>query len=292
MPRTDGLKFAVELQPAGAEATVARDVVAELPELPYVRLTQRVRPPPERRNPWLLLALVLAGHVLLAWLGYWIVRPMYAPVEDRGVIAVSLVAPTSNVPAPPPPLPPPPLTGQPAPAPPRRLHYVPPAKGAMSATLEGVKGPPLELYGANGEVRLPPGGSAPPAATPAYVTPGIQGSHITSGKSPVVYKPTRFAKDFEPANQNLAAKTIGRAFDKVVKKTTVVRTVHLPAGVKVHCAVSPLVLFAGCRGDAPQPPPRNDDDIRLSMPPPETLTGKKVLVPGAASSVAAPRTSG
>lgn len=292
MPRTDGLKFVVELQPDEAAVTAARDVVAELPELPYVRLTQRVRPPRERRNLWLLLALVLAGHVLVVWLGYEILRPMYAPEEDRGVIAISLVTPTSDLPPPPPLLAPPPLTGQPAPAPPppRRLHYVPPAKGAMSATLENIKGQSLDLYGANGEVRLPPG--APPASTPAYVTPGIQGSHISSGKSPITYKPTRFNKDWAPLNQTLGAKVVGRAFDKAVKKTTVEKTVSLPGGIKIHCAVSPLVLFAGCKGDAPQPPPKNDADIRLSMPPAETLTGKKVVLPKSSSSVAAPGASG
>jgi hypothetical protein len=43
------------------------------------------------------------------------------------------------LPAPPPLVPPPPLQGQPAASTPaRRLHYVPPAKGAISATLEGV----------------------------------------------------------------------------------------------------------------------------------------------------------
>jgi hypothetical protein len=282
------MKFAVESLPL--ESGVARDVVAELPELPYVRLTQRVRPPRERRNLWLLLALVLAAHVLLAWLGYLILRPMYAPVEDRGVIAVSLVTPLSALPAPPPLLAPP-LAGQPAAAAPRRLHYVPPAKGAISATLEGVKGPPLSLYAPNGEVRLPEA-TAPPASTPAYVTPTIQGSHISDGKSPVVYTPTRFNKDWAPLNQTLGAKVVGRAFDKAVDKTTVKKTVHLPGGIKIHCAVSPLVLFAGCKGDEPQPPPKNDNDIRLSMPPPQTLTGKKVVVPKAASSVAAPGASG
>jgi hypothetical protein len=289
MPRTDGLKFAVDL--LLRESGVARDVVAELPELPYVRLTQRVRPPRERRNLWLLLALVLAAHVLLAWLGYLILRPLYAPEEDRGVIAVSLVTPVSALPAPPPLLAPPPLMGQPAAAPPRRLHYVPPAKGAISATLEGVKGPPLNLYAPNGEVRLPPGVSAPTSA-PAYVTPTIQGSHISDGKSPVVYKPTRFNKDWAPLNQTLGAKVVGRAFDKAVDKTTVKKTVHLPGGIKIHCAVSPLVLFAGCKGDEPPPPPKNDNDIRLSLPPPQTLTGKKVVVPKAASSIAAPGSSG
>lgn len=290
MPRTDGLKFAVELQPL--EPGVERDVVAELPELPYVRLSQRVRPPRERRNLWLLLALVVVGHVLLVWFGYLIERPMYAPVEDRGVMAVSLVEPTSALPAPPPLLAPPPLAGQPAPAPARRLHYVPPAKGAMSATLEGVKGPPLDLYGANGEVRLPSGASAPPTSTPAYVTPMIRGSHIASGKSPVPYQPTRFNQAWAPLNQTLGAKVVGRAFDKAVDKTTVKKTVRLPGGIKIHCAVSPLVLFAGCKGDGPQPPPKNDNDIRLSMPPPETLTGKKVVLPKPDASVAAPHASG
>lgn len=287
MPRNQGLEIEVLAQ--SRDRGVVRDAAAELTDLPYVRLTQRVRPPPERRNLWLVLALVLLAHVLLGWLTWRILRPSSFRHGEGGVIAVMLIEPASNLPPPPPLVEPPPLPRQPAPAaPPRRLHYVPPAKGAIQAEMQGVKGPPLDLYESNGQIRLPPNASRQAAPAPAYSAPGLQGSQIYSGKSPVPYKPTRFDKDWAPLNESLGAKTVGRAVDKAIEKTTVQKTVRLPGGAKVHCAVSPLMLLAGCRGDDPQPPPKNDDDIRLSMPPAETLTGKKVVVPKPASSAAKP----
>jgi hypothetical protein len=282
MPSSAGQQTKVVVQPL--ERGGVRDVAAELADLPYVRLTQRVRSPHDRRSLWLLLALVLLAHALLVWWAWRILRPAPVHYDDRGVISVTLIESGANVPPPPPLLAPPPLPGQPAP-PPRRLHYVPPAKGAIQATMEGVKGPPLELYQANGQIRVPPSSAA--ASAPAYRAPEIKGSQI-GGASPLPYKPTRFDQDWAPDHESLGAKTVGRAVDKAIEKTTVTKTVHLPGGIKLHCALSPLALFAGCKGDAPQPPPKNDDDIRLSLPPPETLTGKKVKVPASASSVPPP----
>ncbi len=230
---------------------------------------------------WLLLVLVLAGHVLLVWLTWLILRPSPYPQNEGDVTTVTLIEPVGALPPPPPLVPPPPLSGQPRPPPPPR-HYVPPAPGAISATLEGAKGQPLQLYQSNGQIRLPT--QAPPTSAPVYRAPALHGSQIYNGKSPITYKPTIFNKAWAPINQSLGAKTVGRAFDKAVDKTTAVKTVTLPGGIKVHCAVSPLVLFFGCGGTAPQPPPKNDDDTRLSMPPPQTLTGKKVPLPASASS--------
>jgi len=185
---------------------------------------------------------------------------------------------------------PPPLPGQRT-SMPRPVHHEAPAKGAISATLEGVKAPPLTLYRSNGQIQIPPSASTA-APAPAYRAPGIKGSQIYGGASPVPYAPTRFNKDWAPDKESLGQKTIGRAVDKAIEKTTVEKTVHLPGGVKLHCALSPLALFAGCKGDDPQPPPKNDNDTRLSMPPAETLTGKKVTVPPSASSVPPPASSG
>jgi hypothetical protein len=286
MPRNEGQK--IEEQAPFRDRAIVRDAAAELTDLPWIRLTQRQEPPRDRRSLWLLVALVIAAHVLLGWVAYLILRPAPYSRDESGVIAVSLIESGSELPPPPPLVPPPPLQGGPAAsAPARRLHYVPPAKGAISATLEGVKGPPLQLYESDGQVRLPPG-SGKPAPPPAYQTPGIKGSQISSGKSPLPYKPTRFNEDWAPDKESLGQKTIGRAVEKVIEKTTMQKTVHLPGGIRLHCALSPLALFAGCKGDDPPPPPKNDDDIRLSMPPPETLTGKKVPLPKPASSAAKP----
>jgi hypothetical protein len=285
MPRNDGQEMPEEQPRQRGVATAAGDDIAAPP---YVRITQRGRPPRDRRRAWILMAVVLAAHVLLAWVAYLVLRPPPYHRDEGSVFAVTLIEPTPGLPPPPPLVAPPPLPGQaPSGAPPRRLHYVPPAKGAMSATLEGVKGPPLDLYGPEGQIRLPPGSSSKATPAPAYSTPGIKGSQIYSGKSPVPYKPTRFNKDWAPVNESLGAKTVGRAFDKAVDATTVQKAFHTQGGRQVQCVVSPLILLLGC-GSVPPPAPKNDNDIRLSMPPPETLTGKKVLLPKSASSAAKP----
>lgn len=287
MPRNDGME--IEVQPEYPDHRDFRDAAAELASLPYVRLTQRTPVPRDRRTLWILLALVLLAHVVLVWLAWRILRPSPYRHGELNVIAVMLIEPPANVPPPPPLLAPPPLPGQRGPLPPP-VHREAPAKGAIQAQMQGLAPPPLTLYQSNGQIRIPP--SASTAPTPAYRAPGIKGSQIYSGTSPLPYKPTPFNKDWAPDKESLGQKTIGRAVDKVIEKTTVTKTVHLPGGIKLHCALSPLALFAGCKGDDPQPPPKNDDDIRLSMPPAETLTGKKVEIPASASSVPPPPSSG
>jgi hypothetical protein len=281
----------IEVQAEYPDRGHFRDAAAELSSLPYERLTQRTPVARDRRALWMLLVMVLLAHVVLVWLAWRILRPSPHRHGERNVIAVMLSEP-SAVPPPPPLLPPPPLPGQPArTSMPRPVHHEAPARGATSATLEGVKAPPLTLYQSNGQIQIPPSASTA-APAPAYRAPGIKGSQIYSGKSPVPYTPTRFNKDWAPDKESLGQKTIGRAVDKVIEKTTLKKTVHLPGGIKLHCALSPLALFAGCKGDDPQPPPKNDNDVRLSMPPAETLTGKKVVVPSSASSVPPPSSSG
>lgn len=284
MPRNEAQEMQ-EQPPRDREA--APDAAADTPDLPYVRLTQRGRPPRERRSLWTLLALVLLGHVLLAWLAYLILKPSPYTRVEGGAFMVTLIEPSSELPPPPPLLAPPPLPGQP-PAP--LVHREAPAPGAITATMEGVKTPRLDLYDSNGQIRLSAGASKPAAPAPAYSAPVLKGSQIYSSKSPVPYKPTRFNKDWAPDHESLGAKTVGRAFDKVVEKTTVVKTIHLPGGLKVKCGVSPLLLMAGCQPPPPPsaPPDELENDVRLSMPPPKTLTGKKVALPSSASSVLPP----
>ena len=287
MPRNDGME--IEVQAEYPDRGPIRDAAAELSSLPYVRLTQRPPVSRDRRTLWVLLALVLLAHVLLVWLAWRVLRPSPHRHGGRDVIAVMLIEPEANLPPPPPLLAPPP-PGQRT-SMPRPVHREVAAKGAISATLEGVKPPPLTLYQSNGQIRVPPSASTA-APAPAYRAPGIKGSQISSGASPLPYKPTRFNKDWAPDHESLGAKTIGRAVDKVLEKTTVQKTVKLPFGMKAHCVLSPLALLAGCSGTPPQPPPKNDNDVRLSMPPAETLTGKKVIVPSSASSVPPPASSG
>jgi hypothetical protein len=58
--------------------------------------------------------------------------------------------------------------------------------------------------------------------------------------------------------------------------------------MKIKCVASPLMLAFGCGPKPPPPPPKNDNDIRLSLPPPVTLTGKKVDAPAAPSTAGFP----
>lgn len=280
MPHSGGLNFEFAARPR-ERRPAPRAVTAGLvvPELPYVRASQREPVPPDRRRRWWALLLVLLVHALLAWLALLLLHPVVERGREFPPIEITLIEPAPAQPPESALVPPPPLE---APAGrPRAVPYVPPAKGAIQAELQGVKGPPLELYNRNGQLRLPPA-SAPPA--PGYRTRELQGSHIFSGKSPIPYRPTRFNDAWAPVDQTLGGKVV----EKVIDKTTIEKTVRLPGGAKVHCAVNPLLAFAGglagCAGNPPPPRPDNDDDIRLSMPPPETLTGKKVVVPAAGRS--------
>jgi hypothetical protein len=279
----------IEVQAEQPDHGDFRDAAAELSSLPYVRLTQRTPVVRGRRTLWMLLALVLLAHVVLVWLAWRILRPSPHRHGARDVIAVMLIEPMAEPPPPPPPVAPPPLPGQRA-SMPRPVHREAPAKGAIQAQMQGAQ-PPLQLYQSNGQIQIPPSASTA-APAPAYRAPGIKGSQISSGASPVPYKPTRFNQYWAPDKESLGQKTVGRAVDKVIEKTTLKKTVHLPGGIKLLCALSPLALFAGCKGDDPQPPPKNDNDVRLSMPPAETLTGKKVKVPASASSVPPASSSG
>lgn len=259
----------------------ARDAAAELADLPYARLTQRHAPAPDRRRQWMMLAVVVLAHALVVWFVWAVLRPALHRRLAGDVFSVTLLEP-ADTPPPPALLPPPPLAGAPA-AP--LVHREAISRNATRATLEGSKAPPLRLFGANGEIRLAPPSSAKSA--PAYSAAGLQSSHIYNGK-PLPYHPGRFNKAWAPLNETLGQKTVGRAIDKAIDKTTLKKTVTLPGGIKIQCAISPLMLLGGCSGMPPQPPPKNDDDIRLSLPPAQTLTGRKVALPASASSVPPP----
>ncbi len=287
MPHNGGLNFEFEARPhAGRPARRALAVDHPLPDLPYVRASQRHAVPPDRHRRWWMLAVVLLAHVLLVWLAYLVLRPAIDQRRGGHVIAITLIEPTATLPPEPPLLTPPPLAGA---APARAVPYVPPAKGAIQAELQGVKGPPLDLYNRNGAVRLPPS-SAPP--TPGYRTPQLQSSRIYSGKSPIPYRPTRFNQAWAPLDQTLG----GKVLDQVIDKTTIKKTVKVPVVGRVHCAINPLLAFAGallgCGGEPPPAPPPNDNDIRLSMPPARSLIGKPVVVPASAGSAGRHRPPG
>lgn len=253
---------------------------------PPQRLTQWHYPPRDRRRSRWLLALVLVGHVLvIAWVTWG--APV-RPVVQGQALEVTFYE-TAPLPPPPPPLlPPPPLPGAPLPPPVRIHHPVPRAPGSITATIEP---PPrqLDLYGQNGQIQMSNGG--PPASAPAYRAVMPEGDQVLTIKTPLHYKPTRFNEAWAPVNETNGRKLL----NKMIDKTTVKKTVKLPTGDRVTCEVNPLLALAGglfgCHGEIP-PPPKNDHDIRLSLPPAETLTGKKVVVPSSASSVPPPSAPG
>ncbi len=76
------------------------------------------------------------------------------------------------------------------------------------------------------------------------------------GAADIGYKPTRFEKDWTPADESSVDTVLRRA----VEKTTIKHTFHLPRGVRVECAVKPLLPIAlfGCQNPDPPPAPVAD----------------------------------
>lgn len=242
------------------------------------------RPPRDRLRLGIALFIAIAFHVALIVLLRLEMRPRYvAPEgEPRNAIQVTFFEPPPQpavAPAAPQIAPPPPLA---APPPPRvRVRIQPRNPNAMTATI-GPPPPALHVYGKNGQVLLPPPSSV--AGTPDYKAPQPQEPSLMDHSTPLPYQSTRFDKDWAPSNESLGTK----AFRKAVDATTAEKTIRLPGGMKVKCIASPLMLAFGCGPQAPPPPPKNDNDIRLSLPPPVTLTGRKVDAPAAPSTAGFP----
>jgi hypothetical protein len=101
-----------------------------------------------------------------------------------------------------------------------------------------------------------------------YVQLRPQGdTKIMNHRAPNIgYQPTRFEKDWTPENESSVDTVLRRA----VEKTTVRHTFHLPQGIRVECAVMPLLPIAllGCHNPDPPPPPVADKVYdRLHMAP-------------------------
>ncbi len=75
---------------------------------------------------------------------------------------------------------------------------------------------------------------------------------MSHGVPNIGYRPTRFEQDWTPEGES----SIDTALRHAVEKTTVKHTFHLPRGIRVQCAVMPLLPMSllGCRN--PDPPPR------------------------------------
>jgi len=149
------------------------------------------------------------------------------------------------------------------PAPPR--HVEPPAKDALSVQPSPTE---LHLYDRNGQLRLPAAASAPAPGYVQRMPPGD--TRIMQTVDPIKYRPTRFAGDWDEGGSN----PVDSALQKLVDKTTVKKTIRLPGGIRIHCAVALAMLAGGCAGSPPPPPSAKDGDERLNMAPAEPLDGK------------------
>ena len=217
--------------------------------------------PAQRRLAWIVALLLHGLFALLVWYAMRPTPPPPPPAAPEEIMQMRLISAAPAVHAPPPPLalpaPPPP------PAPPPRRRPEPPAKSALV-----VQAPPApRLFDAHGQPLLPATTSTAP--TPGYVQRMPQGdTQVMQHDSPVKYQGTRFEKDWGHGNN-----AVDSALQKLVDKTTVKKTIHLPGGIRIHCAVSLAMLAGGCGGDPPPPPAAKDGDERLNMAPSRSLDG-------------------
>src|SRR5579885_713375 len=236
-------------------------------------------PPPERWRWGLALFITIVFHIVLIVLVRLEMRPQHLALPEtarENAITVNLYetpATPTEAPAPPPPIELPPLRTREVS--PRQVHVEHRNPTAITATI-GESQPTPRLYNKQGQALLPPPSSV---ATPEYATPEPREPSLMKHSNPLPYQSTRFNKDWAPDKESLGAK----AFRRAVDATTAQKTVRLPGGIKIKCVASPLMLAFGCGPQPPPPPPKNDNDVRLSLPPPVSLTGKKIDAPAAPS---------
>lgn len=221
---------------------------------------------PLQEQHWRVLALVVAMllHVLFVLVIWGMMRPpasVPAQARPEQVLQVRFI---TNTPATLPP-PPPPLALPPPPSAPHVLPKPrePVSKEAMTLQVPTPTPKPADTvqpYNTNDvpQPQLPASGASAP--TPGYVQNLPKGdTQIMQHDDPVTYQATRFDKDWGKGNM------VDNALQKIVDKTTVKKTIRLPGGVRIHCAVSLAMLAGGCGGDPPPPPSAKDGDERLSM---------------------------
>jgi len=222
--------------------------------------------------------MVLLLHGLFALVAWYGMRPpprAAAEATPEQFMQVRLIDSAPATKAPPPPAPP----ALPAPPPAPRTPPVPPAKGALVVQ----PSPAPRLYDAHGQPLLPPA-PATSAPVPGYVQRMPQGdTRIMQHDSPIKYEPTRFEDDWDKGGS-----AVDSALQKLVDKTTVKKTIRLPGGIRIHCAVSLAMLAGGCGGDPPPPPSAKAGDERLNMAPASTPDGRAhgFTPPGVAACIA------
>jgi hypothetical protein len=224
-------------------------------------------PARERRQHWLALLLALLLHGVFVLVVWQQMRPRMiapttrAPAQEALQIRFISSAPARAT------LPVPALQAPPRPRAPLAPRE-PARKNAMSLQLPAPPPPDTtRLFDENGQPLLPAPASSTPV--PDYVQHLPQGDpRIMQHRSPVTYQATRFEKDWGKGN------AVDSALQKLVDKTTVKKTIRLPRGVRIHCAISLAMLAGGCGGDPPAKPSAKDGDVRLNMAPARSLDGQ------------------
>ena len=208
-------------------------------------------------------------HVVFTVAVWYGMRPppikALAQVPPEEVLQVRFIARTPSTRAEPPPMQAPPPPPQPR-ALPKRPEL--PAKHAMTLQVPTPKAADaVHLYDEHGQPLLPVAAASAPE--PGYVQNLPRGdARIMQHSSPIKYQPTRFEDDWGKGSN-----AVDQALQKLVDKTTVKKTIHLPGGVRIHCGISLAMLAGGCGGDPPAPPSAKDGDERLSMAPARPLDG-------------------
>lgn len=223
------------------------------------------QPSSERRwlSVGLLLSFVLHGLFVLAV--YDQMRAANAPDSDnagaRDVLQVRFFTDSPTPAVKPSPLPA--LPSLPQPTAQRVVKRVPVVKGAMTVQLAApAPASSVHLYDKDGLPILPAAATGT-AVEPGYVQRLPQGdTQIMQHKSSIPYKATRFDDMW---NRN--TDPIDSALQKLVDKATIKKTIRLPKGVRIHCAITIIPPFGGCGGDPPAAPSAKDGDERLSMAP-------------------------
>lgn len=91
------------------------------------------------------------------------------------------------------------------------------------------------------------------------------------------YKSTIFNQYWAPLNETI----LDTFLRHMIERLTVKHTFHVAPGVRLHCFVGPLAIFAGCAGDPPRKASSKSHDRRLNMAP------ARSLVPGMSTSAPA-----
>jgi hypothetical protein len=212
----------------------------------------------------LVLAVVLALHVLFTLMIYDAMRPPPAQVREQW-LSVRLI----HVVTPPNPLPPPaapvmvplasapPAKPKPTEKPHKEVVEAPTPKPASAPTPSGNEPDTSQIFSPDGSVRLPPEHIQYSATTSseAKASKPKDDSQIMEHTDFTHYKPTRFNKYFPPPNETLGG-AVGRHIDDAIKE--IAKSMCDPE--KRSTATNLLC------GAPPLPPDPKNTDERLNLP--------------------------